>query len=186
MARIFDRINEWETYVPDIGNERALFASDPGNAFTVEIRYLNARAAKQYDRIWQRAAVDDALIKADEADLRMFAENVRNVRNYAPNGEMISTGGQLWEQGERVVIADIQAAIQLRSRLDAGLEKKLNSRSSTPTALATARGNGPVVGATDLSAQPAPAIQTRMIPRPGLTTPKNDGSVIATATRTPA
>jgi len=149
MARRFNKISEWEVYVPDVGNERSVFAHTPEDAFTVEVRWLTARKAREFERLESPAndaqTVSEAL---QEAARQLFIQNVRGVKNYAPNGIELTTGEEVWEHGEPDVINDIAAAVRNRAYLDAGLGKVLGSRSSSSQTLQPGCVNGDVVGAT--------------------------------------
>lgn len=148
MARIFEDIAEWETYVPDIDNERALFIDSPDEALTVEIRCLTAEERDAFIDSMQRA-IDAESTKArgktaphiarkhhDRMAKRLLSECVRNVRNYvmpARLGGAITTGAELAERGEDAVKGDIIEAVLSMSRLSEGLAKKLNgARGSLP------------------------------------------------------
>jgi len=137
MARTFDALQEWETYVPavdgDAGPERELYAEAPDKALTCELRYLTAAQIKGYERVVFRnlKAANQVRDKGEELARRMFTENVRNVRNYAPNGRPLTTGDEVWDDGEPEVINDLSVAMQSRSRLEEGLGKRLSSRSVT-------------------------------------------------------
>lgn len=134
MARKFDAIDEWELYVPGIDNgaERQLFEDKPEEAFTVEIRHLSDREINQYERILYRVRNQGQVAEAAETFAKkLFCENVRNVKNYAPRGTGLTTSEEVWAAGEKCVVDDIVEAIRQRSRLEDGLAKKLRSRSAT-------------------------------------------------------
>lgn len=154
MGRKFSSIDEWETYVPNVDGEQALYADDPDAAFTVELRFLTARELKEYEKILrvQHASQIDAA--AREYAKKLFCDNVRNVRNYAPRGEDLTTGEQLWEHGEPQVINDISKAMQDRSRLEAGLAKKLSSPSVSSSSPAPTSDGGNAHGVTVASTPP--------------------------------
>lgn len=132
MARKFDAIEEWETYVPLC--ERQCFAKTPNEAFTVEVRYLSARERRQLDtKIMVAAASDasDAHAVAERAAKGIFCSNVRNVRNYAPNGTPIETAEAFFDQGEADMVNEVEAAMRNRQVLDGGLAKKLRPPSAS-------------------------------------------------------
>lgn len=152
MGRKFSVIEEWEVYVPDVddGADRAEF--DEAEAFTVEIRYLTARDVKQYERILRTAKTRSEMDRvAEEYARRMFCDNVRNVRNYAPRGVDITTSEEVWNEGEPCVINDITRAMRERSRLEAGLAKKLRSQSATSSSGRPSNDDGGARGATQAS-----------------------------------
>lgn len=126
MARVFDKVDEWEVYVPFC--ERAAFVNDASEAFTVEIRFLVARERRELDRRIMAAVERDASGAAAVAEAmarRLFCENVRNIRNYSPNGTEIKTSELLFDEGEPDIVNEIEGAMRNRSLLDGGLAKKL-------------------------------------------------------------
>jgi regulator of sigma D len=134
MARKFDAIDEWETYVvgTDNGSERELFEEHPEQALTCEVRHLSAREIDQYERILYRVRNQSQVGEAAATFAKkLFCENVRNVKNYAPRGVALESSEAVWADGEKCVIDDIVEALRQRSRLEDGLAKKLSSRSAT-------------------------------------------------------
>lgn len=129
MARKFSMIEEWETYVPGIEESLDRSEYDEEDAFSVELRFLTARELKEYERMLHSITHKSQIRKAAaEYARKMFCDNVRNVRNYAPCGVDITTSDDLWNDGEPHVINDITAAMKDRSKLEEGLAKKLKSQ----------------------------------------------------------
>ena len=132
MGRRFQQIEEWEIYVPGVDDDADRIDFEEDEAFTVELRFLSARQVKEYERILRKAKHKSEIPGlAEEYARRRFCDNVRNVRNYAPRGVDLTTAEEVWQEGEPAVINDINAAMQDRSRLEAGLAKKLRSASAT-------------------------------------------------------
>jgi len=154
VGRKFRTIDEWEIYVPGVDDGADRFDFDEEEAFTVELRFLSAREIKEYERILRKAkSQSEIAMVADEYARRMFVDNVRNVRNYAPRGVELTTAEEVWNDGEPDVINDITAAIRNRSRLEAGLVKKLRLESGTSCSPQSSSAGGDAPGATPPSTQ---------------------------------
>ena len=145
MARVFDPIDEWELYVPDVGDERKIYKDDPDDALTCEVRFLSKHELDRYNRIAERAKRSGPT-KADTDHVKaLLSDNVRNVRNYSINGTPITDGSGIYEAsllGDGDILLDVVSALVKRSSLEAGLAKKLRSPSGSPSSQAQRSDDG--------------------------------------------
>jgi hypothetical protein len=136
MARVFETIDEWELWIPPLGDEREIFEHDPDQAVTMEIRHLVTKEQRDhYNRIAERYKKTGAAGSAEIQSMRqMFADNVRNVKNYGTADHPITNGAEMFDfEGDNAMIDAVTLALLSRSRLDEGLAKKLKSGSGTST-----------------------------------------------------
>jgi hypothetical protein len=185
VARKFSAIDDWETFVPDIDDERELYEENPEEAFTCEVRYLTAREVKEYDRVFRKARHESQIANlAEQYAKKIFCENIRNVRNYAPEGVELKTSEEVYDHGEPHVINKISEAIKDRSRLEAGLAKKLSSGSDSSYSHPRSKGAGVAQDVTPQSTQTTKATDPLTTPKNVSPMPSNAAKEIVTTNRT--
>lgn len=164
MAINRESIDLWEEYVPDVEGERELFIDEPDKAVTVEIRLVSRDELQQYVRRAERMKKTGRVTDSDERSAKdLFARHVRNVKNVTIDGKKITTGEELYDTNEMGLINDISSAFVVRSKLDAGLAKKLKRRSGSPSLRRQNNGDGDAQNATQQSTQTTKEIQEKTI-----------------------
>ncbi len=137
------RAEEWVTYVPDAFEN----AEDP-DPVTVELRplsgeqmraqqriaFVDAATGKKMRREGKAKRSEEVIRRTQAAQARIFAENVRNVRNYVINGEPVLTGEDMFRRGEQPFIDDIDAALVNLSKVQEGILGKSRSLPASPSA----------------------------------------------------
>lgn len=140
MGRHISAIDEWETYIPDIENERDLFERSPEESITMEIRFLTKDERSGLNEALEKTqkARGVSRIDAEKKIIRILDSAVRNIKNYSIDDIEIRTGEDLWgaadNAGEAPIMYDVILALISRASLDKGLAKKLAPPSVTSTA----------------------------------------------------
>lgn len=151
MAREFVKIEDWEEWVPPFDGERDLYVSEPGEAVSMELRFLTKEQREHYQRISQKhQKMGGTPTRSDRRAMRqMFEENVRDIRNYVVDGAPVTTGAELYDvEGDSAMHVAVTAALFERSQLDAGLAKKLRSGSASLSSRRTTSDAGAAADAT--------------------------------------
>lgn len=153
MGRNVSKPEDWVTYVPNVEDNR-----DDPDPLTVEIKHLTSEQHRAYTRgLLSGKGLRDPGKRSQQIVARIFASCVRSVRNYVLNGEPITTGKDLFERGETLVIDDVYEAITSLSVLNEGMLGKSSSRSvSTPPGIAMSQGGA----AGDAGVLSAPSAHT--------------------------
>jgi hypothetical protein len=131
--RTFTKIDEWELWVPPVDGERELYETDPDEAVTMELRFLTKEQRDYYQRAAERYKRNGRTHSADEKAARqLLDENVRNIKNYGEEGNLVKTGAELFDfDGDNEIAVAVTTALFDRSSLEKGLAKKLRSRSDS-------------------------------------------------------
>jgi len=164
MARHFQMIDEWETWIPDVGNEREIYKVDPDNALTMELRHLTKEQVQQYTNAARRYVLSGDETAAKTNIDGMIQNHVRNITGYSIDGVAIVTGIDLCERGEEVIKSEAIKALLSRSSLDEGLAKKLNPRCASTHSQAQTKKRGDAADATKQSPQGSSGILTLETP----------------------
>lgn len=152
MALNRTTIDEWEVYVPDIGDERQLFVVDPDQAVTMELRFMTKREREHFQRVAERAEKGPVERKRAEGELKkMLSEHVRNITNVTVNdGHPVVSGADLWECDEERLKADVARALMEIGFLEEGLAKKLSTPSASSFLRQTINAGGDAHSATEV------------------------------------
>jgi hypothetical protein len=153
--RTFTKIDEWELWVPPVDGERELYETDPDEAVTMELRFLTKEQRDYYQRAAERYKRNGRTHSADEKAARqLLDENVRNIKNYGEEGNLVKTGAELFDfDGDNEIAVAVTTALFDRSSLEKGLAKKLRSRSDSCASHRKESDRGDAQGAIRASAQ---------------------------------
>jgi len=155
MARHRTTIEEWELYVPDVGDERNIFLEHPEQAITMELKFLSKREREYFGRIAQKAEKGPEERRRAATELRrMLDEHARNITNVTiDDGTPVVTGGELYDSDEEDLKQDVANALMSVGHLEEGLVKKLSTPSATSFSRQTRNAGGAAQDATTESSQ---------------------------------
>jgi hypothetical protein len=188
MARKYEQLDQWETWVPDVmttegANEREIFKHNPEEALAMELRFLSLEKRKKYERI-ASASLRVGLVDDDKAEQYMrqlFADHVRSVKNYWMDGKPVTTGEQLFDAAETDLMLEVTRALLHRSALDRGLAKKLKRGSVSFSSEAKSSETGAAADVTPRSPQIIPVGSEKRIQNSGSPMQSSENSEAATA-----
>jgi len=153
MARHFQRIEDWEEWVPPVDKERELFANGE-ESIVMEIHHLSKEQKDRYQRLEDKFKRQGMTVTTSDrkAVSQIFEDNVRNVQGYSVDGNPIETGEDLYARGDDDVILEVVKALYGRAALDGGLTKKLRSGLDTTYSHQIVSAPGDARGVTTASA----------------------------------
>ena len=126
MARNIKSPGEWVTYIPEAFGNR-----DDDDPVSMEIHWLSGNDFRKYRRqLVMRHQHGDLKANAEEINAKLMSDNVRNVKNYSINGEVIKDGADLFAKGEPDIVEEVLDTLSNISRLEKGLGKASKSLSS--------------------------------------------------------
>lgn len=182
MARHRTSIDEWELYIPNVGDEQQMFADGNPEAITMELCFLSKREREHFQRVAAKAEKGPEQRKRAEKELRrMLEEHVRDIANVTiDGGTSVVTGSELYDSDEEDIKRDVAEALMSIGHLEEGLGKKLSTPSATSSSRQTSNTVGGAQDVTLQSSQGTQGTQNTKIQNSGLTMTANDASGIAT------
>ncbi len=143
MARNIESADgEWVSYVPEYDGIREAYDNgEDMEPVVMELKAMSGRhykeqiAASMSDRQRKKLGVKKAATEIIKTERKVFADCVRNVRNYTIAGGAIDTGAELFDRGERGIVVEIGEALESLSKIDEGHREISSSPSSSARAV---------------------------------------------------
>mgnify|MGYP003674457906 CR=1 FL=1 len=111
------------TYIPELGGNRDL---EEVEQVACELLPMTGEELRAYQRtmVGVKPGSSQAIKKAEAIVKRIVSERVVSIENYADiNGKVISTGGELFERGEPLMVDEVYEALSNIARLKEGQRK---------------------------------------------------------------